>query len=154
MDVIENKIPMWINKSLLTNDDKTAKLAKDLNICGLLNEGIIISDDSITVGHYTDIEQSNKMKRVSGNEVATLRANGWGVGDILRGEENGKPDFIVITSIGESNFECRWLQEKQGQNFWRESRSSTTLSCREWVKVGNIFENFSDIYIMLFSPKN
>jgi len=67
-------------------------------------------------------------------EAETLRLNGWGVGDILEGDEGFGPERIWIISVGQEYFLCRWDRECNG-HFDRESRN-TTLSCREWKKVG------------------
>lgn len=65
----------------------------------------------------------------------TLELNGWGVGDILEGDEGHGPSRILITAIGEETFLCRWDYRCDG-NYHRES-GNTTLACREWRKVGS-----------------
>lgn len=67
-------------------------------------------------------------------EVETLKLNGWGLGDILEGDEGYGPDQIKIIAMGNENFICQWRNRETGA-FERES-SNTTLSCREWRKVG------------------
>ena len=37
-------------------------------------------------------------------EKETIELNGWGVGDILEGDEGYGPDRIKITAIGEDKF--------------------------------------------------
>lgn len=68
-------------------------------------------------------------------EAETLALNGWKVGDILQGDEGNGPDRILITAIGEDLFTCKWDYKCTGE-YHRES-GSTTLSCREWRKVGH-----------------
>lgn len=75
------------------------------------------------------------------NEVATLRLNGWGVGDILEGTDITGTDCIVITAIGATNFLCRWVIRRTGK-LGIES-SNTTLNAREWKKIGNIFDDLT-----------
>lgn len=72
-------------------------------------------------------------------EADTLRLNGWGVGDILEGDEGYGPQRIRITGIGEELFLCRWLYKKG----WSDESGNTTLSCREWKKVGSIHDILS-----------
>ena len=67
-------------------------------------------------------------------EAETLKLNGWGIGDILEGEECGKLQRIRITTVGEELFLCRWDYRCDG-NFGPE-HGSTTLCAREWEKVG------------------
>jgi hypothetical protein len=45
-------------------------------------------------------------------ERETLDLNGWGVGDILEGDEGYGPSLIKITSVGEERFLCRWNYQK------------------------------------------
>lgn len=66
-------------------------------------------------------------------EAETLRLNGWGVGDVLEGDEGHGPDRIKITAIGDEFFLCHWDYGATGE-YQRESRN-TTLTCREWRKV-------------------
>lgn len=66
-------------------------------------------------------------------EADTLHLNGWRVGDILEGVENGAADRIWITAISGERFVCRWADRSTGI-FERES-GNTTLSCRNWAKV-------------------
>lgn len=66
-------------------------------------------------------------------EKETLELNGWGVGDILEGNEGYGPSRIIITAIGEERFLCRWDNGCDGK-FGRES-GCATLTCRNWVKV-------------------
>lgn len=77
--------------------------------------------------------RTEKMKRGK-TQVETLTLNGWTVGDILEGDEGHGPDQLVITAIGEERFMCRWLDRRSSE--WREESGSTTLTCREWRKVG------------------
>ncbi|KXS55027.1 MAG: hypothetical protein AWU57_623 [Marinobacter sp. T13-3] len=69
------------------------------------------------------------------NEADTLRLNGWGPGDILEGDEGHGPDRIKIVAMTEELFICRWDYGATGE-FGKENRR-TTLSCREWYKVGH-----------------
>ncbi|HPB98053.1 MAG TPA: hypothetical protein PKW66_19205 [Polyangiaceae bacterium] len=64
----------------------------------------------------------------------TLELNGWGIGDILEGDEGYGPQRIVITAIGEECFLCRWDRHMDGK--WSDESGITTLRCREWRKVG------------------
>ena len=68
-------------------------------------------------------------------EVETLKLNGWGLGDILEGDEGYGPDQIKIIAMGNERFICQWRNRETGA-FDRES-PNTTLSCREWRKVGS-----------------
>lgn len=67
-------------------------------------------------------------------ERETLELNGFGVGDILEGDEGYGPDRIIITAIGEERFLCKWDYKCNGKYTHGES-GSTTLNHREWVKV-------------------
>lgn len=67
-------------------------------------------------------------------ERETLELNGWGIGDILEGDEGHGPDRIIITAIGEEKFLCKWDYKCKGE-YSRGESGSTTLSCREWKKV-------------------
>lgn len=80
-----------------------------------------------------DLGLDGIMKRGK-TEAETLALNGWKVGDILEGDEGNGPDRIIITAIGEDRFTCRWDYKCTGE-YQRES-GNTTLSCREWRKVG------------------
>jgi len=80
-------------------------------------------------------------------EVETLRLNNWGVGDILAGEERGKTDYILITTIGTSLFLCRW--KYSGMNAWSPETGSTTLNVREWRKIGNILDGSEPTEVIL-----
>jgi hypothetical protein len=77
----------------------------------------------------------NKEKIKRGKtEAETLKLNGWKEGDILAGDEGQGDDYILITRIGEDVFLCRW---KYGNHTdWQKESGQTTLSCREWRKVG------------------
>ena len=68
-------------------------------------------------------------------ERETLDLNGWTIGDILEGDEGYGPSLIKITAIGEELFLCRWDYRKGGG--WQPESGQTTLSCREWKKVGH-----------------
>lgn len=68
-------------------------------------------------------------------EVETLQLNGWGIGDILEGDEGYGADQIKIIAMGNEYFLCQWKNRETG-SFDRES-PNTTLSCREWRKVGS-----------------
>ncbi len=72
------------------------------------------------------------MKR-GNTEAETLDLNGWGVGDILEGDEGYGADRILITAVGEESFLCKWDYKATGE--YAEESGSTTLSCREWKKV-------------------
>jgi hypothetical protein len=67
-------------------------------------------------------------------ERETLELNGWGVGDILEGDEGYGPQWLVITAIGEETFLCRWKHCEEEE--FRHEAGNTTLACREWRKVG------------------
>jgi hypothetical protein len=68
-------------------------------------------------------------------EAETLRLNGWGIGDILEGDEGYGPSRIVITAIGEETFLCRWDYKCTG--VFGDESGNTTLSCRDWKKVSS-----------------
>ena len=68
-------------------------------------------------------------------ERETLDLNGWGVGDILEGDEGHGPHRILITAVGEERFLCRWNYLKG--NGWEDESGSAILSAREWRKVGD-----------------
>lgn len=72
------------------------------------------------------------------NEAETLRLNNWGVGDILEGDEGFGPDRILITAIGYEHFLCKW--DYKCSNVYAQEDGSTTLTCRNWKKVGSIYE--------------
>lgn len=74
-----------------------------------------------------------KMK-IGDTQRETLKLNGWGVGDILEGDEGSGPNRILITAIGESTFLCKWDYQCNGE--YDEECGSTVLDCREWKKVG------------------
>jgi hypothetical protein len=69
------------------------------------------------------------------SERETLELNGWCVGDILEGDEGHGPQRILITAIGETEFLCKWDYKCNG-NYERDETGSTTLSIRDWKKVG------------------
>lgn len=69
-------------------------------------------------------------------EKETLELNGWGVGDILEGDEGYGPQRILITAIGEERFLCKWDRRANGE--YDEESGSTTLRFREWRKVGSV----------------
>lgn len=66
-------------------------------------------------------------------EKETLELNGWGIGDILEGDEGYGSDRIKITAIGEQKFLCRWDYKCMG--IFKDESGSTTLAMREWKKV-------------------
>lgn len=66
-------------------------------------------------------------------EPETVRLNEWKVGDILEGDEGYGPSRILITAVGRYGILCLWDDDCTGE--WG-LELSTTLSCREWVKVG------------------
>lgn len=76
--------------------------------------------------------EKNKMIRGK-TEAETLKLNGWGVGDILEGDEGHGPDRVKITTIGEEGFLCRW--DYKCKDIWSEEKGNTTLTCREWKKI-------------------
>lgn len=69
-------------------------------------------------------------------EAETLKLNGWGVGDILEGDEGYGSQRILITGIGESNFLCKWDYKCNGD--YEEESGCTTLTHREWKKVATV----------------
>lgn len=83
---------------------------------------------------YKIKEPESKVMKRGRTEAETLALNGWKVGDILEGDEGNGPDRILITAIGEDRFTCKWDYKCTGE-YQRES-GNTTLSCREWRKVG------------------
>jgi hypothetical protein len=76
-------------------------------------------------------------------ERETLELNGWGIGDILEGDEGYGPDRIKITGIGEERFLCRWDNKCKG--VYAEESGFTTLNCRDWKKVFGPLETWLDI---------
>ncbi len=66
-------------------------------------------------------------------EVETLRINGWGVGDVLEGDDGFGVDRIKITAIGEQKFLCKWDYKATG--VYSDESGATTLRCRGWKKV-------------------
>ena len=73
------------------------------------------------------------MKR-GNTEKETLELNGWGVGDILEGDEGHGPSRIEITAIGEELFLCKWDSNCDG-TYPHGECGDTILSNREWKKV-------------------
>lgn len=69
-------------------------------------------------------------------EVETLQLNGWGVGDILEGDEGYGPQRILITAIGEDKFICKWDYKCNGE--YAEESGNTTLTHREWKLVDSV----------------
>ena len=69
-------------------------------------------------------------------ERETLELNEWGIGDILEGDEGYGPQWVVITAIGEETFLCRW--KCRADEGFRHESGSTTLTCRDWRKVGEV----------------
>jgi len=74
-----------------------------------------------------------KKIKIGKTEVETLRLNNWGLGDILEGDEGHGPDRILITSIGQEKFLCKWDYKCQGS--YAPESGITTLTCRDWKKV-------------------
>ena len=68
----------------------------------------------------------------------TLELNGWGIGDILEGDEGHGPQRILITAIGVERFLCKWDYKCNG--VYAAESGQTTLNFREWVKVGSNHE--------------
>jgi len=66
-------------------------------------------------------------------EAETLRLNGWGVGDVLEGDEGSNTARLWITSIGQETFLCRWDYGCTGE--FGEEEGNTTLDHRVWRKV-------------------
>lgn len=75
-------------------------------------------------------------------EKETLDLNGWGVGDILEGDEGYGPDRIKITAVGQERFLCRWKYRNREE--WESESGNTTLTCREWVRVYSANVEVSD----------
>lgn len=69
-------------------------------------------------------------------EKETLVLNGWGIGDVLEGAEDGRPSRILITAIGEERFLSRW-DHLEG-NGWESESGITTLNSRDWKKVASV----------------
>lgn len=74
-----------------------------------------------------------KKMKAGVNDAETIRLNGWGVGDILEGDEGYGPSRILITAIGSERFLCRWDHKCKGK--FGEESGATTLTCRDWKKV-------------------
>lgn len=72
------------------------------------------------------------MKR-GNSEAETLRLNGWGVGDVLEGDEGRGPDRIKIVAMGEESMIVKWDYKATGE--YDKESGNTTLTCREWKKV-------------------
>jgi len=77
--------------------------------------------------------------KIGDTEVETLRLNNWGLGDILEGDEGTGPSRILITGIGLEKFLCKWDHKNTGT--FRQESSNTTLNCRNWKKVGSVYDN-------------
>lgn len=65
----------------------------------------------------------------------TLVLNGWGIDDILEGDEGNGPQRILITAIGEETFLCKWDYKCNG--VYAKESGNTTLAFRDWKKVGS-----------------
>lgn len=77
--------------------------------------------------------QQQNMKKGS-TDKETMSLNGWGVGDILEGDEGHGPQRILITAIGEELILCKWDYKCDG-TYPDGECGSTTLSLRDWKKV-------------------
>jgi hypothetical protein len=66
------------------------------------------------------------MKNNTTNDAEFCRKNGLKVGDVLLGSECGHINMVRITAIGERIVLANW--DERGE-------STTTFSCRDWVKV-------------------
>lgn len=63
----------------------------------------------------------------------TCRANGWGVGTCLAGEELGVTTVIVVTAVGEEAILARAIFHADAPTDSRET--SWTLRYRDWREV-------------------
>ena len=60
------------------------------------------------------------------------RANKWGTGTILEGDEGYGPERIRITAVGECGILAVRVDDRPGHF---RSESSWTLTCRDWKEV-------------------
>ncbi|MGO2235556.1 MAG: DUF7241 domain-containing protein [Marinomonas sp.] len=75
-------------------------------------------------------------------EKETLDLNGWGVGDVLEGDEGHGPSRILITTIGEELFLGKWDYKCDGE--YGEESGRITLAFRNWKKVEQCDEAHKD----------
>ena len=113
------------------NREKFDLLNKGINVTTTITTHIAFDDD-VEICESKKTLSDNKIK-LGSTEKETLLLNGWGVGDILEGDEGYGPDRIIITAIGEERFLCKWDYKCKGD--YGEECGSTTLVCREWRKV-------------------
>jgi hypothetical protein len=107
----------------------------------LLNKGINVTTTITThIAFDDDVEICESKKTLSDNEIKlgstekeTLLLNGWGVGDILEGDEGYGTIRIKITAIGEERFLCKCDYKCNG--IYSEEYGSKTLGRTEWKKI-------------------
>lgn len=74
------------------------------------------------------------MYRNTGPSAAeTCRANGWGIGTVLEGDEGHGPTQIVLTAIGEDSILARPISHNGKPSRGREGL--WTLALRDWKRV-------------------
>jgi hypothetical protein len=59
------------------------------------------------------------------------RANGWGPGTLLVGDEGYGPTIIELTAVGERAILAREISHNGVPSIWKQE-SLWTLSCRDW----------------------
>ena len=68
------------------------------------------------------------------NEADTCRANGWGVGTVLEGDEGYGPTRIQLTAIGESRILAKCVSHN-GEPTPQHGETSWVLWCRDWKEI-------------------
>lgn len=66
------------------------------------------------------------------DDAGFARANGWGVGTRLVGDEGYGPTVIEITALGTSRVLARCISHN-GQPSLTSSELTWTFSCRDWA---------------------
>lgn len=77
-------------------------------------------------------ERSVETLNCGTNEAEVCRANGWGVGTRLVGDEGYGPTVIEITGLGERRILARSLMHNGRRTDYSES--SWVLFCRDWTE--------------------
>ena len=68
------------------------------------------------------------------SDAAICRANGWGPGTQLVGDEGYGPTTIEITAVGEESILAKEISHR-GQPSTDRDEGMWTLSCRDWQPV-------------------
>jgi hypothetical protein len=106
--------------------DRCSSCGSQVCIRGLRYENLELVDQG---------NQAGPDMKVGATDRETIDLNGWAVGDILEGQQLGKPARILITALGEETFLCRWDYSCSG--IYDEECGSTVLTEREWRKIGS-----------------